>query len=84
MCDLGITPMYADISGSLLKKKGNITVKVSNTAANELVAKKQFINDTFPKAEVGAYTNIYTDRQTLFEERRPPLKFGKLKIKKLK
>ena len=84
MCDLGITPMYADISGKDLRKRGKIEVKLSNTAANELVAKKQFINDTFPKAEVGAYNNVYTDRQTLFEERKPLLKFGKLKIEKLK
>lgn len=84
VCDMGILPMWAEFSGSLLKKKGIVTVKVSNTAANELVAKKQFIDDTFPKAEVGAYTNIYTNRQTLFEQSRPQLKFSKLRIEKLK
>ena len=84
ICDFGILPMWAEVTGDLLKKKGKITVKVSNTAANELVAKKQFINDTFPKGEVGAYTNIYTDRQTLFEERKPRLSFGSVRIDKIK
>lgn len=83
-CTLGMLPMEAEISGADLKKCGKIEIRVSNTAANELVAKKEFINNTFPKAEVGIYTTAYPDRQAYFEERRPPLKFGRLIIKKLR
>lgn len=83
ICDVGISPMQSEIPGKLLKRDCVIGIKLSNTAANELVAKKQFIFDTFPKAEIGLYTTHYPDRQAFFEERRPPLKLGKVRIEKL-
>ena len=84
VCDLGMLPMTGYIPSELLKKSGKIEIRVSNTASNELVAKKDFILNTFPKAEVGIYTVNYSDRQAYFEERRPPLRFGRVLIEKLK
>ncbi len=82
--DTGLMPMFAEVSGDRFKKSGKIEVRVSNTAANELVAKKEMIFNTFPKAEVGVYSTAYPDRQLMFEERRPALKFGKVRIEKIK
>ena len=76
--------MHCEIDGAKVKRQARISVCVSNTAANELVAKKDFIVNNFPKAEIGAYTVIYTDRQSLFEEKGSTLKFGKLRIEKMR
>ncbi len=77
--EFGILPMIAEIDGSVLKKSGKIEIRVSNTAANELIAKRAFIEIFFPKEEVGPYTKSFD-----FEERRPPLKLGKVFIEKYK
>ena len=78
-CSVGMNPMYADIPASLLKKSGKITVAISNTAANEDIAKRE-INEWFPNAEVG----VYIPKMTVFESRRPELKLGKVILEKLK
>ena len=75
---LAMNPMTFTLSGSELKECDNITVIVANTAANEILAKDDVIN-SHPKAEVGCYV----EKMTVFEARRHPLKFGKVKISKL-
>ena len=75
---LGMTPMTFTVSGDVLKKCGTMTVTVANTAANEIVAKQDIIN-SHPKAEVG----VYVERMIPFEERRHPLRTGKIRIEKL-
>ncbi|MBQ8880122.1 MAG: hypothetical protein IJY69_04730 [Clostridia bacterium] len=75
---LAITPMSFTVSGSELKKRGEFTVTVANTAANEILAKNDVIN-MHPKAEVG----VYTKRMHSFEARRHPLKLGHIVIEKL-
>ena len=79
ICDLGITPMRAIVYGDRLKQRGTLTVKVSNTAANEILAKR-YIIDSRPASEVG----IYSVKTYKFEERRPEIRIGALKIEKLK
>ena len=82
LCDheipLGMSPMYATFDGAHLKKCGEIEITVANTAVNEIYAKMDLIS-SHPKAEVGAYQN----RLDVTESRRPPLKFGKVKIERL-
>ena len=77
-CTVGMKPMCGYIPAELLKKCGEITVAVSNTAANELVANRA-INESFPKAEVGGYV----PKMTVFETRQPALMLGKVIIEKL-
>lgn len=77
--DVGMTPMYANLPTELLSRNGVITVALSNTAANELVARRD-INESFPKAEVGSYI----PRMTKFEERRAELRLGRVFIEKIK
>jgi len=83
VCDLGLLPMVTELDGSQLLRRGEIEITVANTAANELVAKEEFIKSTFPHAEVGAYATIYTDKMTEFEKRRPELKLGRVFIEKM-
>ena len=78
-CNVGMRPMYAYIPTELLKSQGKITVAVSNTAANEAVARRS-INESFPAAEVGGYI----PRMTVFEKRLSPLKLGEVYIEKMK
>ena len=75
---LGMSPMYATLDGTYLKKSGEIEITVANTAANEIYAKMDVIS-SHPRAEVGAYQQ----RLDVTECRRPQLKFGKIKIEKL-
>ena len=85
VCDMGMTPMAAEIDGAHLPQSGELCVIVSNTASNETVAKRQFVADYFPKAEIGPYILRYADKLPLFELRRPPLRFGgTLVIEKMK
>ena len=74
----GMTPMYIELDGGLLEKRGILNLTVANTAANEVIAKNDVIV-SHPKAEVGNYHS----RILVFEERRPPLKIGIVKIEKL-
>ena len=78
VCDLGMTPTVAYVSGEALAKSGEITVSVSNTAANEILAKMDVI-ESHPTAEVG----VYNPRMKPFESRRPKITFGSLKIEKV-
>ena len=75
VCDVGMTPMVAYVPADAFKKSGKITVAVSNTPANELIAKKH-INLSFPEAEVGGYIS----KMNRFEIRKPELKLGKVYI----
>lgn len=76
--NVGMRPMYANIPAKLLKKHGKITVALSNTAANEVVARRD-VNEWFPSAEVGAYI----PRMTKFESRLSEIKLGRVFIEKL-
>ena len=61
-----------------LKKAGKIELLVSNTAANEILAKMDVIT-SHPKAEVGSYN----ERMKPFESRRPLLKLGEVKLERI-
>ena len=80
-CDLGMTPMKAVLPKGMLKKNGVIEIAVSNTAANEILAKTNVIS-SFPAAEIGPYASGEYGHMYEFESRRPPLKFGKVFISK--
>ena len=70
--------MVAYVSGAMFKKSGKIEVAVSNTAANEILAKMDVIM-SHPRYEVGSYNQ----RMQPFESRRHPLVFGNVKIEKV-
>ena len=70
--------MVAYIPGEKLKKTGKIELLVSNTAANEILAKMDVIM-SHPKAEVGSYN----ERMKPFESRRPALKLGRVILEKI-
>ena len=76
--NVGMCPMHAYIPAGILKKSGKITVALSNTAANEVVARRA-VNESFPEAEVGAYI----PKMTKFESRRAEIKLGRVFIEKL-
>ena len=76
---LGMSPMAVTIDGGLLKRRGEIGVRVANTAANEIIAKRSVI-ESFPAAEVG----VYAEKMYSFEARRAPLSIGKVSIIKIK
>ena len=79
LCDIGMTPAVAYVSGESLAKSGKLTVSVSNTAANEILAKMDVI-ESHPKAEVG----VYNPRMKPFESRRPAIKLGSIRIDKIR
>ena len=79
VCDVGMLPKVAFITGEQIKQAGKVTVLLSNTAANELV-KNRHINESFPQAEVGSYV----PRMTKFESRKPALTLGEIFIEKIK
>ena len=70
--------MVAYVSGAMFKKSGKIEVAVSNTAANEILAKMDVIM-SHPRYEVGSYN----EKMQPFESRRPALTFGSLEIVKI-
>ena len=85
VCDMGMLPMSAEIDGETLPQSGELCLIVSNTASNETVAKRDFVADYFPKAEIGPYITKYVHTISTFELRRPPLAFGgTLVIEKMK
>jgi hypothetical protein len=85
VCDMGMLPMSAEIDGETLPQSGELCLIVSNTASNETVAKRDFVADYFPKAEIGPYITKYVHTIATFELRRPPLAFGgTLVIEKMK
>ena len=71
----GTTPMRAIVDGAKLEKCGKLTLTLANTAANEIIAKKDIIA-SFPAAEVGSYT----EKMNVFEARKPEIKLGKIRI----
>jgi len=75
---VGCTPMYAVLPAEKLAQAGEIEVTVANTTANEILAKQHIMKD-FPKAEIGPYAV----KTVIFEERRPALKLGTVKIEKM-
>ena len=78
---LGITPMEAIVSGDKLNKTGIIEITVANTSANEIVAKKELI-DMHPYTIVGPLH--WHERSLQFEKNAPAIKFGNVKIYKMK
>ena len=78
-CDVGMEPKVGYIPSSLMTQSGEITVAVSNTPANEDVARRA-VNESFPQAEVGSYI----PKMTIFEKRRSPLHLGKVTIEIIK
>ena len=77
---LGITPMVGIIDGGLLDGCGRIEITVANTAADEVIARDDIIT-SYPKAEIGIG---YRPRLKEFEKRRPVLRFGRVRIEKLR
>ena len=73
-----MSPMSFVADGGELRRQGELTVTVANTAANEIIAKLDVIN-SHPQAEVG----VYVEKMVPFEERRHPLRTGKIRIEKL-
>lgn len=71
LCDMALRPLSAEIDGAALPPCGRLRVSVSNTAADEIVAKREQLLSWLPPAEIGPYSVHYA-----FEERRPPLCFG--------
>lgn len=78
LADVGMTPMVAYVSGDALAKSGTLEVAVSNTAANEILARMDVIM-SHPASEVGSYN----EKMQPFESRRPALTFGSLEIVKI-
>ena len=78
VCDLGITLMVGYIPAERFKECGKIEIAVSNTAANEILAKMELI-ESHPKAEVG----MYNPKMVVFESRRPSLALGDVEIVKV-
>lgn len=76
---LGISPMERIIDGGSISESDDILVTVANTSLNEIKAKEGLLNE-LPKAERGPYL----ERLAVHEERVPELRFGKVKIAKLK
>ena len=79
LCDLGMSPTVAYIPAEKLCKSGRLTVALSNTAANEVLAKMDTIK-SHPASEVGSYN----ERMRPFESRRHPLRLGRVDIDLLK
>ena len=78
---VGMTPMEAVVTGENFNKKGVIEVTVANTAANEIVAKKELI-DMHPYTVIGPAH--WHERSLQFEKDAPIIRFGNAKICKLK
>lgn len=76
---LGVTPMVADIPASELSEAGKITLTVTNTAADELVAKKDVIYQ-HPVYEIAP---MYQGKALAFEACAKKFSFGKVFIEKL-
>jgi hypothetical protein len=70
--------MVGYIPAECFKKCGKIEIAVSNTAANEILAKMELI-ESHPKAEVG----LYNPRMKPFESRRPRLTLGDVTVEKI-
>ena len=75
---LGLSPMEATVDGEQLDRTGRIRITVANTAANEIAAKQNVIH-SYPKAEVGGYS----EKLAVLESRRPEISFGEVRLTKL-
>ena len=78
---VGLTPMEAIVRGDQFNRHGVMEITVANTAANEIVSKIDLI-DFHPKTMIGPYSWHETSLQ--YEKRVPALRFGRIKICKLK
>lgn len=78
---VGMTPMEAVVKGENFNKTGVIEITVANTAANEIVAKKELIK-MHPSTVIGPIH--WHERSLEFEKNAPSIKIGNVKIYKLK
>ncbi len=76
---MGASPMIAEIPGSSLARRGKIRLTVANTAADELVAKRDVIYQ-HPIYEIAP---MYQERALAFEENARSFRFGRVFIEKL-
>ena len=51
----GMNPMYAEVPANLFNDENELIITVSNTFADELVAKEEFIRENFKVNEIGPY-----------------------------
>ena len=51
----GLSPMYCDVPAEFFLKENELIITVSNTLADELVAKEEFIRENFKVNEIGPY-----------------------------
>lgn len=76
---VGLTPMSAVISGACLNESGTIEITVANTAGNEIVKKEELIK-SLPSGVAGPYQDMCLQ----YEKNAGMLKFGSVKLVKLK
>ena len=76
---VGMSPMSVTVPGRYLKKQGEIEITVANTAADEIVAKRELIH-MHPIAELNP---MYQQKMRVFEEAACGLKIGEAYIEKL-
>lgn len=76
---MGLTPMTCEISAKDLPSHGRITLTVTNTAADELCAKRDVIYE-HPVNEIAP---MYQRKALSFEENAQKFKFGRVFIEKL-
>jgi len=51
----GLSPMYCDVPAGFFLKENELIITVSNTLADELIAKEEFIRENFKVNEIGPY-----------------------------
>ena len=78
---VGMTPMETIVSGEKFNKQGIIEITVANTAANEIISKKHLI-EKHSSMTIGPYH--WHERSLQFEKNAPKIRFGKLKLHKMK
>lgn len=76
---LGLTPMRAELDAASLSGKGKILLTVANTAADELVAKRDVIF-SHPISEIAP---MYQNKALSFEEHAQKFRFGRVFLEKL-
>ena len=76
---MGISPMTAEFRGDTLSACGKIRLTVANTAADELVAKRDVIYQ-HPTFEIAP---MYQGKALAFEEKAQGFRFGRVFIEKL-
>lgn len=75
----GMNPMYAEVPAALFNDENELVVTVSNTLADELVGKEEFIRENFKVNEIGPYH----ERSLVIEKQsKAKLSLGTVKIAK--